>query len=213
MPLKSLTGVVLEKYREKIDTLENDLARDEVGVLNSLGLYGTLRCWTPISEDYAWARTHKNRQSHRYLEHYLDDWGWKSETLMKLRFRTGCDRLNWRISRLNNTPVADSHCLSCAGEDAPETVSHYVMHCSAYAVQRREMFDKVGRTLERYDDLENVTVKSQDFMRGSINRKLRILLGERTGMLKVNRSIDRYFKKFLKATVKIRNAATLGADI
>ena len=144
-------------------------------------------------------------------EHYFDDWEWRDECLMKMRFRSKCDNLNFRLSMLQATPVQFSHC-PCCRTAAPETIDHFLLHCPAYAVERSKMYNRTMAALHKFDDDDSTKIKSHDFNAGPLGSKLLILLGKRSGLLAVDRSIDRACKKFLRAASKTRDQFIIAAN-
>ena len=130
---------------------------------------------------------------------------------MKMRFRSHCERLNSRTSMHQNTPVSFSHCPCCNAE-APETTRHFLLFCPAYGLERVKMFNRTTSILEKYEDNDATVIHSQDFRGGSDERKLQILLGEQSGLLRVDKSIDRACKKFMRAATKIRDSAIIATN-
>ena len=73
------------------------------------------------------------------------------------------------------------------------------------------MYNRTMAALQKFDDGDATKIKSHDFEVGFDDNKLHILLGKRSGLLRVDRSIDRACKKFLRAASKARDGWIIAA--
>ena len=195
-----------------IDNRENTRAKDEVRALPSLNGYYRTRSWDDISREYAWAATQRGNKSHRFMEPYLDDWNHRALCAAKMRFRAGCDTLAYRSARLYNDPVVDGFCRSCQ-ERVPETAKHFFFHCQGYAGNRVSLQNKVATILEEYQSHQHLLFTAQDFSEASEDVKLQFLLGRRSGIFSLDRSMDRATKIYIRDAFKIRRCALASASL
>ena len=82
--------LMLSERHKRIDEQEQVEVFAEAEGLRSLALYREVRDWEKTSREYAWAQNHVDRASHRYQEHFYDDWDHWDRCLAKMRLRGGC---------------------------------------------------------------------------------------------------------------------------
>ena len=124
-----------------------------------------------------------------------------------MRFRAGCDFLNWRSSRIFKEGLHHAFCPAC-WPDEPETPLHFFMQCEDYRDERSRLLSDVKRALRRLDpELAKDGISSVSFGNLDDEFKLHWILGKRTGSRCVDRSIDRACKIFIRDGFRRRDAA------
>ncbi len=198
----------LKGIAKRIDAKFAETAEDNALALPSLNRYANhIRCWEDTKSEYAWAQMHVGRAGHRFLEPYLDDWNHKALCKLKMRFRAGCDFLNWRASRIFNEGLHNGFCPAC-WPDAPETPLHFFLQCEDYHAERLRLLSDVERALGRLDPvLARNGINPVSFGNLDDEFKLHWILGKRTGSRSVDRSIDRACKIFIRDGFRRRDAA------
>ena len=137
------------------------------------------------------------------VQPYLHDRYNIKGTWIKLRLRINNLMLMDRMAPMLKWPVAGRRCPMCA-TGAKEDVSHFLLHCTAYARERETL-----RSMLR----DRVSYLARDeFVTGDDDTKIAMLLGTESGFLfsdpeesaKARYAMDKVSKTFMRACWRIR---------
>ena len=183
-----------------LDDREEMVFQTNLNDLRSLHMYTEVRDSQPISKEYAWAKTHIGRPSHKQLQLYLDKWRCKHNTTkLKLLARANSMMLKGQRRRLFNLDVHDGECSLC-DSNVQQTLAHLTCSCSGTEDIRSRLYQSVMSHLNPHNQHPGqIDDLLQTFQYDAFNdlNKLYVLLGKPTGLRSTDDKIDSSFRKFL----------------
>ena len=203
-----ITNRVVPRRRSPVDSFRSFLAndvmpideREEISSWNALYAMRSLRHYTQIRspdvipKDYAWSNSQIGRESHRFLELYLDNWisdpiGCKA----KLFARAGSWMLGQTRRHILKLGPLGALCPLCS--ETEDSLIHFFFSCSSLIVERNSLTRKLNSALR----ITRSKIVDQHQYNNCMSQeeKFHVLLGKRIGSPDTERLIDKAIRKFL----------------
>ena len=194
-----------ERVAEEVERHEDRLREERAKCMTSMASkrYQQIKGWARVSEDAANFNGEIGRKGALVHEGYLDDHHEQVGRRLKMCCRAGCLPVMDRVGRMAGWAPQVRKCMLCDTGEV-ETVQHLILSCPAHQQHRDTMLEGVYKAYKG----NIMTEDNADFGLQDPNSQCNILLGESTGIPRVDKHIDALFKRFIKKAWRNRKRVT-----